>query len=63
MLKVFQEMLDLNDCPDRNEILSNCGNIYYEEELYLSAINVYQQILDPSQVPYGNIALAYLHLM
>jgi hypothetical protein len=55
--------LDLNICPDRDEILVNSGNLFYQLHQYVNAAEAYNQITSPQLLPYVNIALSYAHIV
>ena len=55
--------MEFKNCPDREELLINCGNFHYEIGEYLNAISNYTEVTTPGLIPYSNIALCYLHLV
>lgn len=56
-------LLELENCPDANEILVDSGSIYYQLERYASAAHAYERASHSQLVPQVNQALAYAHLI
>ena len=63
LVVAYQSLLEFPHCPDKEELLINCGNFHYEVGEYLLAIGQYTQVGAPEMIPYSNIALCYLHLV
>jgi hypothetical protein len=63
LVAIYQSLLDLSCCPDRNEILTNSGTLSYQLAHYATAAETYSQITNPQLLPSLNISLAYAHLI
>lgn len=63
LVSIYQSLLELSCCPDRHEVLINCGNLSYQLGHYASAVEAYSQVSNPQLFPALNLALAYAHLI
>jgi hypothetical protein len=63
LINIYRSLLELHICPDKDEILINCGNLCYQLHEFATAAETYNQISKTSIIPYVNLALCYAHII
>lgn len=63
LLSIYTNLLELNICPDKDEVLINCGNVNYLLHLYSTAADMYSHISNERLIPFVNLALCHAHIL